>query len=90
MTLTELDNLIDSRARLDGRPMIEFSRIPQLMGYPQGSWWATTKDLTKEELPKSLFRAAGTRMAMMPDAVAWAKWLVRHDPGVAKTLGVTQ
>ena len=90
MTLDQLDKLIDSRASLDGRPVIEFTRLPQLMGFPQGSWWTWTKDLTPEELPKSLFRAGGARMVTMDDARQWCRWFIRRDPSIAKSCGVTE
>ncbi len=90
MTLDDLDRAISSRAQIDGRPVIEFNALPRLMNFPQGSWWTMTKDLTPDQLPKTLFRAGGSRMLMMADAVEWCRWFVRHDPSVAKACGVMQ
>lgn len=86
MTLEQLDKLIDARLRLDGRPVIEFNRLPGIIGCPPGSWWALTKDLTPEEMPRSAFRAGGTTCLQTDEAAAWCRAFVRRDP---KRFGVT-
>ena len=86
MTLDQIDKAIEQRLAAHGSPVIEFNRLPRIVGCPDGSWWAFTKDLAPDELP-SLFRAGGSQCLFTEDAAAWCKQFVRIKPS---RFGVTE
>jgi hypothetical protein len=89
MTLAELDALIDSRLKNDGRPVIEFHMLSEIIGMPRGSWWLATKGLTQQQRPRSMFRAAGRDMLQADEAGPWCKQFIREH-GMLKRLGVEE
>lgn len=86
MTFEEFDRMVDQRLAQHSSPVIEFNRLPIIAGIPPGSWFAHTRFLTPEELPK-MFRAGGSQCMFVDDGRKWLKAWARHNP---KRCGITE